>query len=107
MKQETIYITQNSPFIKDIQIIGPEGTPINLTGYVPSMFVAKYFGSTLKYQVPASVINPIGGVIRVSINSDGTAAIPFGTMQYTIYLKPTGQDKTVILHGQAVIIPTV
>lgn len=107
MKQETLYITQNSPFIKNIQINGPEGTPVDLTGYTPSMFIAKYFGSDTKYAVPATILNEASGIVRLSINSDGTTILPYGTMQYTIYLKPNNDDKTVILHGQVVVIPTV
>lgn len=107
MKQETLYITQNSPFIKDIQVNGSDGNPVNLTGYTPSMFISKYFGSSTKYAVPATLLSPLEGKIRVSVNSEGTAMIPYGTMQYTIYLRPADGDKTVILHGQAIIIPTV
>lgn len=106
MKQETLYITQNSPYVKDLRVSDSQG-PLDLTGYTPSMFIAKYFGSSTKYAVTATIHDAVGGIVRLSINSAGTAQLPYGALQYTVYLLPATGDKSVILHGQVIVVPTI
>lgn len=107
MKQETLYITQNTPFIKDLRVLNSAGNPINLTGYTASMFITKYFGSDTKYSVNTIIQNAALGLVRVSISSTATLALPHGTMQYSIFLQPSGGETNLLLQGQVVIIPTV
>jgi hypothetical protein len=107
MKQETLYITQNTPFIKDLAVKNSAGNPVNLTGYSASMFITKYFGSETKYSVNTVIQNAALGIIRVSISSTATLALPYGTMQYSIFITPSGGENNLMLQGQAVIIPTV
>ena len=83
------------------------GAPANLTGYTASMYIAKYFGSDLKYSVSSQVTDPTNGKLLISINPESTTLLPAGAMQYTIYLKPSSGDGFIILQGQAIIIPSV
>lgn len=107
MKQEPLYITQHTPFIRDLQVKDSEGNPIDLTDFTAKMYIAKYFGSETRYQVAADVLVPLEGRLRISINSEGTGILPYGSMQYTIYLKPELSDQIIILYGPVVVIPTI
>jgi hypothetical protein len=107
MRQETFYITKNSPFVQDITVKDGD-QPRDLTGYVAEMFIAKYFGSETRYSVPVVVHGaPTNGVLRISINDEGTGLLPSGIMHYTIYLQPPEDDRYVLLQGQVIIIPSI
>jgi hypothetical protein len=107
MQQETLYITQNTPFIKDLAVKNSAGNPVNLTNYTAAMYITKYFGSSTKYSVNTTIQNAALGLVRVSISSTATLALPYGTMQYSIFLTPTGGENNLLLQGQAIVIPTV
>lgn len=107
MKQETLYITQNSPFSKDVKVFTSSGEVADLTGFSASMFISKYFGSETKYSVSSTINNPTSGIVRISISANSTKLLPYGAMQYTIYLTPSAGDGSIILQGQAIIIPSV
>lgn len=107
MKQETLYITKNTPFIKDLRVLDQVGNPVDLTNYTASMFIAKYFDSTTKYEVDAVIHDALQGIVRTSISSLATNVLPYGTMQYSIFLQETGGENTLLLQGQVVVIPTV
>lgn len=107
MKQETLYVTRSTPFIKDLRVLDAAGTPVDLTDYTASMYVAKYFDSELKYSVSAVIHDAALGLVRVSISSAATLALPTGTMQYSIFLQPLDGETNLLLQGQLVVIPTV
>lgn len=107
MKQEILYITRNTPFIKDLRVLDAAGVPVNLNNHTASMYIAKYFDSTLKYSVNAVIQNAALGIVRVSISATATLALPTGTMHYSIFLKPTGGENNLLLQGQVIVIPTV
>jgi len=108
MTNNTLYITQNSPFVQHINLSAPGGTgPLDITDYEPTMFISKYYGSEQVYQVPATIHNGPQGIVRVSISSGNTKLLPSGTMCYSMFVKPPDNDTTLIVNGQVVVIPTV
>lgn len=107
MTHQKIYITQNSPFVQTFAVKNPDGTAMNITGFTPTMFISKYFGSEIKYNVSVTIFDASLGIVRASINAAGTKTLPYGTMRYTLYLTPPAGENAVILNGEAVIMPTV
>lgn len=108
MKQETLYITQNSLYAKELLVLDSYGDAFDLTNYEAEMHIAKYFGSQTKYAVSVTIQDPAAeGRLRINISSDGTAMLPYGTMQYSIFLRPIDGENTILLQGQVVVIPTV
>lgn len=107
MKQETLYITQGSTYIKDMIVYNAQGNRYNLTNHIATMRIAKYFGSDTKYGITVSITDPVNGVMRISISDAGTLLLPAGAMQYSIFIKPNVGENSILLQGQAIIIPTV
>jgi len=105
--QQNLYITQNAAWAQDISIANTNGASVDITDFVPVMYITKYFGSETKYNVPTTIFNGPGGIVRASINSVGTGMLPYGVMQYTLYLTPPENDTTIVLNGQAIIVPAV
>lgn len=107
-RNRILYITQRSPFVHDITVRDANGVPQDLTGYTAEMFISKYFGSTYRYQVSCLVQDELSGVLRISINDEGTALLPEGMMRYSILLQPPGDaDKYVLMTNQIVVMASV
>lgn len=106
MKQETLYITQNVPFEKSITVLSPSNTPIDLTGNTVSFKLTKYFDSTTVYTGTAAVITAASGIMKISLTSTETNDLPYGTMQYSVFRTVSGVS-SLVLQGQAIVIPTV
>lgn len=107
MKYETIFITQNVPFEKEVVVRDVDGIIVNLTGYTGSMNLAKHYESTTKYPVTVSVLDAVNGVLRLYMTEANTALLPYGTMVYSLFIKPGGGENVLLLQGQAVVNPTV
>lgn len=107
MKQETLYITQGSTYLKDMVVYNSQGNRYNLTNHTATMRIAKYFGTEDKYGVNVSIVEPVNGLMRISISDAGTLMLPAGAMQYSIFIKPNTGENSILLQGQAIIIPTV
>lgn len=107
MKYETIFLTQNVPFSKEVLVKDENGVIVNLTGYTGSMNLAKHYDSATKYAVTVSVLNAAGGILLLSMTDEQTDALPYGTMVYSLFIKPSGGENVLLLQGQAVINPTV
>jgi hypothetical protein len=107
-RNRVLYITQRSPFVHDITVRDANGVPTDLTGYTAEMFIAKYYGSSYRYQVPCLVQDALSGLLRISINDEGTAQLPEGMMLYSIYLiPPTPADKYVLMTNQVVVMASI
>lgn len=106
MKQETIYITQNTTFEKTITVLSPSNTPVNLTGNTVSFKLSKYFDSTTVITGTAAILSPTAGTITISLTSTETNNLPYGTMQYSVFRTVSGVS-SLVLQGQAIVIPTV
>lgn len=107
MKQETLYITQGSTYLKDMIVYNSQGNRYNLNNHTATMRIAKYFGTDTKYGITVSIVEPQNGLMRISISDAGTAMLPSGAMQYSIFIKHNEGENTILLTGQAIIIPTV
>ncbi len=107
MKYETIFISQNVPFEKEVIVRDADGLIVNLTGYTGSMNLAKHYESTTKYPVTVSVLNASEGILRLYMTEANTLALPYGTMVYSLFIKPDGGENVLLLQGQAIINPTV
>ena len=106
MKQETIYITQNTVFEKTITVLSPSNTPIDLTGNTVSFKLSKYFDSTTVFTGTAALLVPASGTMKISLTSTETNDLPYGTMQYSVFRTASGVS-SIVLQGQAIVIPTV
>lgn len=106
MSNITLFVTQNAPFVKLIQLRQSNGEPVLLSGYTSYAIFVQYIGDATKYRIDCSIDEPETGIIKLSIDSDSTHLLPEGLMHYTIYLVPPTGDKLVIQYGQAKIMGT-
>jgi hypothetical protein len=106
MKQETIYITQNTTFEKTITVLGPTNTAVDLTGNTVFFKLSKYFDSTTVITGTAAIITPAAGTVKISLTSTETNNLPHGTMQYSVF-RTVSDVSSLVLQGQAIVIPTV
>ena len=77
-------------------------------------FISKYFGGKTKYNVSIEVVDseneeitPESGILRISIDADDTVQMPYGTMNYSIFITPPDSDQQLWSQGQAIVIPTI
>lgn len=106
MNNQTLFITQNAPFVKLLRVDQSNGSPLDLTGYTSYMVLMKYVGSSTRYQIAGVHESPTNGIIKLSIASDSTDILPEGLMHYSIYLQPPTGDKMIVEFGVAKIIGT-
>ena len=104
-----LVIDQGSTFVTDIAIKGADGNSANLTNYTTCAKMAKGYASTrTRVEMTTSVVNPTGGIIRISLTADQTAALE-APARYVYDLDITDSSGTVtrIIEGLITTRPNV
>jgi len=104
-----LVIDQGSTFVTDIAIKGADGNSANLTNYTTCAKMAKGYASTrTRVEMTTSVVNPTGGIIRISLTADQTAALE-APARYVFDIEATSPDSTVsrVVEGIILVRPNV
>lgn len=84
------YVDQGSDFSKLIDLIGPDGTPIDLTGYKATCSLKLYHGTNKDYGLQAEVYaDPLNGQIRVYMSARNTILLTENSYVYSVKLAGT------------------
>jgi hypothetical protein len=107
VKYRNIFIYPHSPYSQVITIKNPDQTVDDVTGYTGRMYLAKHHESATKYAVDLIIENAAGGMMKASLAPESTAILPVGTMMYSVFVTPPGDEERLIMQGAAVIEPTI
>jgi hypothetical protein len=107
MKQETLYIAQNSVYVRLLNVVDQDGDAVDISNADITMYISKFFGQTSAFEIDVQKENSLQGIIKISISAEGTKMLPAGAMVYSIFVTPNNGDSTLILQGQAIVQPTV
>lgn len=62
----------------EIDLLNPDGTPLNLTGYIASAQIRANFGDPVIYNFTAEIPAPTTGVVKLTLPSTVSAGIAPG-----------------------------
>ena len=103
-----ITIDQGTDFESTLDLIGDDGTPIDLTGYQFSGQIKKsYYSSTVSANITITVPDAANGVTYLKITAANTANIPAGRYVYDVKMVDTSNTVTRIVEGIVTITPQV
>ena len=80
--------------------------PINLSGYSVRGYVRYSYGSSgILYNLNPTITNEISGLISISGNATGLAALPVGNFPYDLEAQSSGGYVTKFLMGSFEVLP--
>lgn len=96
-------IDQGSDFDFFFDVEGTEtNAPKSLVGYAASAQLRKSYGSSTKVAFAATVTNPEGGTVRISLGSSVTSGIRAGRYVYDVYINGLGENVRIV-EGTALV----
>jgi hypothetical protein len=101
-------IDQGASFELTFDLVGDDGYPINITGYVFSGQIRKtYYSTNPTANIIVTILNPVAGNTLLSISSSNTANIVAGRYVYDIKMKDTVNVTSRVVEGIVTVTPQV
>jgi hypothetical protein len=101
-------IDQGASFELTFDLVGDDGYPINITGYVFSGQIRKtYYSTNPTANIIVTILNPVAGNTLLSISSSNTANIVAGRYVYDIKMKDTANVTSRVVEGIVTVTPQV
>lgn len=108
MPYTDLTVDQGSDFETTLDLVGDDGAPINVAGYVFSSQIRKsYYSSNATANIVVTVANTENGNLVLSMNSSVTANIMAGRYLYDVKMKDTANVMTRLVEGIITITPQV
>jgi hypothetical protein len=97
---------QGSTLLLNLTANDSNNLPINLSGYGVRGYVRYSYGSdSILYDLNPQITNSISGIIYISGNATGTAALPIGKFPYDLEAYSSGGYVTKFLKGYFILNP--
>jgi hypothetical protein len=101
-------IDQGASFELTFDLVGDDGYPINITGYVFSGQIRKtYYSTNPTANIVVTILNSAAGNTLLSISSSNTANIVAGRYVYDIKMKDTANVTSRVVEGIVTVTPQV
>lgn len=100
-----LYIDQGATFRSEITISDDSGVPVDITNYTITSQFRKSYGSTVSTAFSVTLLDPVNGVLELSLTSTQTANIKPG--RYVYDAKYTLTDTVVFVKGILTVYPGV
>jgi hypothetical protein len=101
-------IDQGASFELTFDLVGDDGYPINITGYVFSGQIRKtYYSTNPTANIIVTILNSAAGNTLLSISSSNTANIVAGRYVYDIKMKDTANVTSRVVEGIVTVTPQV
>ena len=77
--------------------------PLDLTGYAVEAQIRKWAGSNSKTDFTSTIMDAVGGVVKIELDPTQTSAIKSGRYLYDILVTDTNSQKTRVVEGSVLV----
>ena len=102
-----ITVDQGSLFDSTIDVEDASGNPADLTGYTARGQIRKTYSSSTAVDFSASVTDPSGGKIKITLTGTQTQGMKAGRYVYDVEVVSSGGSVTRVVEGQVEVTPRV
>lgn len=101
-------IDQGADFETTFDLVGDDGYPIDVTGYVFSGQIRKsYYSTNSTANLVITILNSVTGNTLITLGASNTANIVAGRYVYDIKMKDTSNVTSRVVEGIVTITPQV
>ena len=104
---QDLYINQGTDFTTALVLTDNFGNPINLSGSGVLSQAKKSFTGNAAITFSTTIVDPINGLIYLSIDAANTISVPAGTLVYDVLVQDPQNNITRVLEGRLFLSATV
>jgi len=102
-----LLVDQGTDFETTIDIVGTDGSTMDLTGYTIAAQARKAYTSSTAYNFNASVVSPAGGVAKITLLNGVTSTMKAGRYVYDVEMTSATGVRTRVVEGILEVMPEV
>lgn len=103
-----LIIDQGANFETTFDLVGDDGDPIDITGYIFSGQIRKsYYSTNSTANLVITILNSVAGNTLITLGASNTANIVAGRYVYDIKMKDTSNVTSRVVEGIVTITPQV
>jgi hypothetical protein len=101
-------IDQGTDYETTLDLIGDDGSPINVAGYTFKSQIRKsYYSSNATANLVISITNAANGNTKITLSAANSANIPAGRYVYDVRMKDAANSTTRVVEGILTVTPQV
>jgi hypothetical protein len=103
-----LFVDQGTDFESSIDLVGDDGSPINVASYIFTGQIRKsYYSKNPAANISFTIVNAVGGNVKMTMSAGTTANIPAGRYLYDVKMIDSAATTNRLVEGIITINPQV